>query len=405
VSLRWKISAVIALVSAVAAVALSLTVHITFARRQADEARRLQSDRLDLVLREYARTGTPAFGGALDDPGLPPELRTSVARGNRATFLDGDAIWAAAPAGSSVVSLKSSYQGRRTQLASLDRVLLLGSLAVVACGTGAGVLLGARLSSRLRRAAAAARQVADGEHGTRVGDAAGGRARDETADLARAVDAMASALQARLDAERRVTADIAHELRTPLTGLTTAAELLPPSRPAELVRDRVGVLRGLVEDVLEVARLDTAAERADLSDVALGEFTTRRVRALAPDAEVRVLADSIVTTDPRRLERILANVLANAARHGRAPVVVEIDGPAVIVRDHGPGFPRDLLRDGPSRFRKGDGERTTGHGLGLTIARGQASVLGGALTLANHPDGGAQVTLRLPAPGGPGSAE
>lgn len=108
-----------------------------------------------------------------------------------------------------------------------------------------------------------------------------------------------------------------------------------------------------------------------------------------------MLADSVVTTDPRRLERILANVLANALRHGAAPITVEVDGPVVIVRDHGPGFPPDVLRDGPSRFRKGPGDGTGGHGLGLTIAQGQAGVLDAGLTLANHPDGGALVTLRL----------
>ncbi|URN07888.1 HAMP domain-containing histidine kinase [Actinomadura madurae] len=295
-----------------------------------------------------------------------------------------------------MLSLASTYEGRRAQLASLDRVLLFGSLAVVACGTGAGVLIGARLSSRLRRAAAAARQVADGEHGTRVGDAVGDRARDETADLARAVDAMATALQARLDAERRVTADIAHELRTPLTGLTTAAELLPPSRPAELVRDRVGALRGLVEDVLEVARLDTATERADLSEVPLGAFTSRRVRVLAPGAEVTVRTDAVVATDPLRLERILTNVLANAIRHGAHPVHVEVDGPTITIRDHGPGFPDDLLQEGPTRFRKGSTETPGGHGLGLTIAKGQAAVLGATLTLTNPPHGGAQVAIHLP---------
>ncbi|MCP9951832.1 HAMP domain-containing histidine kinase [Actinomadura madurae] len=251
-----------------------------------------------------------------------------------------------------MLSLASTYEGRRAQLASLDRVLLFGSLAVVACGTGAGVLIGARLSSRLRRAAAAARQVADGEHGTRVGDAVGDRARDETADLARAVDAMATALQARLDAERRVTADIAHELRTPLTGLTTAAELLPPSRPAELVRDRVGALRGLVEDVLEVARLDTATERADLSEVPLGAFTSRRVRVLAPGAEVTVRTDAVVATDPLRLERILTNVLANATRHGAHPIEVEVDGPTITIRDHGPASPTTSSRRARPAFAR-----------------------------------------------------
>ena len=106
--------------------------------------------------------------------------------------------------------------------------------------------------------------------------------RDETDELARAVDAMADALQHRLEAERRVTADIAHELRTPVTGLVTAAELLPPGRPSELVRDRAQALRTLVEDVLEVARLDGAAERADLQEIALGEFVRRRVRGAGP---------------------------------------------------------------------------------------------------------------------------
>ena len=212
---------------------------------------------------------------------------------------------------------------------------------------------------------------------------------------------MADALQLRLEAERRVTADIAHELRTPVTGLVTAAELLPPGRPAELVRDRVHALRTLVEDVLEVARLDGAAEHAELHEVALGEFVRRRVPVLAPDAKVVVDEDAVVETDPRRLERILGNLLANAARHGEPLIEVVIDGPFVRVRDHGPGFPEALLREGPSRFRTGSQDRSgSGHGLGLTIAAGQARVLGARLTFRNAPPsdgGGAIAQLLLPA--------
>lgn len=208
--------------------------------------------------------------------------------------------------------------------------------------------------------------------------------RDETDDLARAVDAMAAALQQRLEAERRVTADIAHELRTPVTGLLTAAELLPPGRPTELVRDRAQAMRVLVEDVLEVARLDSASERAELQEIALGEFVARRVSTLMPDATVRIVADEIVATDPRRLERILGNLLANAARYGKPPLEVDVEGRVVRVRDHGPGFPEALLREGPSRFRTGSTDRAgVGHGLGLTIAAGQARVLGARLTFRN----------------------
>jgi signal transduction histidine kinase len=245
-------------------------------------------------------------------------------------------------------------------------------------------------------AAAAARRVADGDSSSRVGDAIGNRPKDEAADLARAVDAMADALRERLLAEQRVTADIAHELRTPVTGLVTAAELLPPSRPAELVRDRVRVLRALVEDILEVARLDTAAEQAELSEISLGDFVRRRVGGVTPTASVEVVDDVAVRTDPRRLERVLVNLLVNAGKHGAPPVVVTVDGPAVTIRDHGAGFSEELLRDGPSRFRTGSSERGGGHGLGLTIAVAQVRVLGGQLTFANAEDGGALVTLLLP---------
>jgi signal transduction histidine kinase len=195
---------------------------------------------------------------------------------------------------------------------------------------------------------------------------------------------MADTLRQRIEAERRVTADIAHELRTPVTGLLTAAELLPPGRPTELVLDRAKAMRTLVEDVLEVARLDGASERAELQDIMLGEFVARRVAAKDPAIEVRIVHESAVTTDPRRLERVLFNLLANAARHGKPPIEVSVEGRVIRVRDHGPGFPEDLLAEGPSRFRTGSKDRAgQGHGLGLTIAAGQARVLGARLTFRN----------------------
>ncbi len=132
------------------------------------------------------------------------------------------------------MSLHTGFTDRSTDiLKDLDQALVIGSIAAVLGGSALGVLIGGQLSRRLRKAAAAANQVAKGETDVRVRDAIGGVVRDETDDLARAVDAMTDALQQRLEAERRVTADIAHELRTPVTGLLTAAELLPPAaRPS-----------------------------------------------------------------------------------------------------------------------------------------------------------------------------
>ncbi|MFC8372699.1 two-component system sensor histidine kinase CseC [Streptomyces sp. NPDC057239] len=390
--LRWKLSAAIALVGALVAVALSLVVHNAARVSMLDNARDLADERIMIAQRNYELSGRLNFPNTkIDDPELPEELREKAEEGRRATYVadrPGGApdIWAAVPLKNGhVMSLHSGFTDRSSDiLKDLDQALVIGSIAVVLGGSALGVLIGGHLSRRLRKAATAANRVAKGETDVRVREAIGGVVRDETDDLASAVDAMADALRQRLEAERRVTADIAHELRTPVTGLLTAAELLPPGRPTELVLDRAKAMRTLVEDVLEVARLDSASERAELQDILLGEFVARRVAAKDPDVTVRVVHESEVTTDPRRLERVLLNLLANAARHGRPPIEVTVEGRVIRVRDHGPGFPEALLAEGPSRFRTGSADRAgRGHGLGLTIAAGQARVLGARLTFRN----------------------
>ncbi|MFE2878404.1 two-component system sensor histidine kinase CseC [Streptomyces roseus] len=388
--IRWKITLAIAAVGALVAVALSLVVHSAARVSMLESAREAQLANVNVIARFVEAGRKPVLGAKVNDPELPAALREKARSGRRGTYIQEShrgvpEVWAAVPLGNGqVLSLHNEFKESANMVRDLDRALVVGSISVVVAGAALGVLIGGQISRRLRKAAAAAQRVAHGDPDVRVRDAVGGVVRDETDDLARAVDAMADALQQRLEAERRVTADIAHELRTPVTGLLTAAELLPPGRPTELVRDRAQAMRVLVEDVLEVARLDSTSERAELQDVALGEFVSRRVTALMPEASVRVVADEIVSTDPRRLERILGNLLANAARYGQPPVQVDIEGRVVRVRDHGPGFPEALLREGPSRFRTGSTDRAgVGHGLGLTIAEGQARVLGARLTFRN----------------------
>lgn len=406
--LRWKVSLAIAGVGALVAVALSLVVHNAARVSMLDNSRDVMDERVQVAQRFYETTGRLMLRAKLDDPALPKQLRDAADIGLRATYLQdsGDGapeVWASVPLrNGKVLSIHTRFKDRFDILDDLDKALIVGSVSVVLGGCALGILVGGQLSRRLRKAATAARKLADGDPDVRVREAIGGRVRDETDDLARAVDGMAEALQDRLEAERRVTADIAHELRTPVTGLLTAAELLPPGRPTELVRDRAQAMRTLVEDVLEVARLDGFAERAEMQEIELGEFVLRRVRAAAPDATVKVVRDAYVSTDPRRLERILGNLLANAAKHGKAPFEVTVEGRVLRVRDHGPGFPEELLREGPSRFRTGSKDRAgKGHGLGLTIAAGQARVLGARLTFRNadptaEGDGGAVAVLWLP---------
>ncbi|WP_406400470.1 HAMP domain-containing histidine kinase [Streptomyces sp. NBC_00879] len=400
---RWKISIAIAGVGALIAVALSLVVHNAARVSMLDNARDVQMDRVDIARRWYetSKNKDPRFNSKINDPALPKSLQKLMREKRRGSYVDEGRgstpdIWAAVPlSNGDVLSLHSPFPRHSAAVMNdLDRALIIGSVSVVFGGCALGVLIGGQLSRRLRKAAAAARNVAQGNTDVRVRHAISGVVRDETDDLARAVDALTDALNERIEAERRVTADIAHELRTPVTGLLTAAELLPPGRPSELVRDRAQAMRTLVEDVLEVARLDSASERAELQEIALGEFVSRRITALNPDVVVRVVHESWVSTDPRRLERILLNLLTNAAKYGKPTVEVTVEGRVVRVRDHGPGYPEALLREGPSRFRTGASDRAgTGHGLGLTIAAGQARVLGARLTFRNAAPEGMQTPL------------
>ncbi|MGW4896723.1 sensor histidine kinase [Kitasatospora sp. NPDC004240] len=404
-TLRRQIATAVAAISVLVAVAVGLLVHQAMVRQHVDQARASALTALDTALGAYERVGDATGGGrhaALDDPALPAPLRSLAEQGRRGSLLaegpDGEAVWAAGPVRGGVLSVRVAFTQDRQAIGDLDRIILITVTASVFTTVLAGVLVADRISRRLRTAATAARTIATGRTDTRIGELVDGR--DEVADLAAAVDLMSRALHRRLEDEQRFTADVAHELRTPLTGLLMAAELLPPGRPTQLVHNRVKALCSLVEDLLEVSRLDADAERPDLSPVPLRRAVRRTVAQTGLDVHVETARTDAghppVRTDLRRLDRILANLLINADRHGDGRIHVGIDGLRITVRDHGPGFPDELLRDGPQRFRTGARERGRGHGLGLTIAQGHARVIGAVLTLANHPTGGAVATLRLP---------
>ncbi|MFD4767118.1 ATP-binding protein [Streptomyces niveus] len=420
-ALRWRISALVAAAACAVAAAVGVLVHEFSRDRELSQARESARVTLDRAAVTYTRTGeVQGSGAALDAPGLPGDLRDLVEQGRRGTEFTtgpaGPAMWAARPAGSRVLSVRVDLTTTMRDIGALDASIVVAGLITTAVVLPLGVLTAGRMSRRLRTAAGTARRIAAGDLDARI--AAGPRPRDEIADISTAVDTMAGALQKRLLGEQRFTADVAHELRTPLMGLVTAAELLPEGEAAGYVRDRVRVLGTLVEELLEISRLDAGAEHADMSPCPVGPLVREVVARSGPattvvgadDADGHTDGDAgaaTVRTDSRRLERILTNLVVNAHRHGRAPVVVTVsdDGRTVTVRDHGPGYPRTLLDDGPQRFRTGARERGTGHGLGLTIALGQAQVIGATLEFGHAPDGGALATLRLPAVPPPAGAD
>ncbi|MEX2985761.1 ATP-binding protein [Streptomyces sp. C36] len=394
--LRTKIGVAITATAALVAVLIGLVVHHRTAVNQLETARDGLDQRLVSAAEDHA-AGVDRPRVILNPYRLPAPLRRAAEQGKRATYLDRSGpepvLWAAMKVRDDIVVLKHSYLRQTRNLQGLDEDLWLAGGVGTALAGVVGVGLATVAGRRLNASARTAERIAGGDLVARLRPRGG---KDEIARLTHAVNTMADSLAARLQAEREVTANIAHELRTPVAGLVAAAELLPPGRPAEMVRERAQRVRSLVEDVLEVARLDGADERAETDVRALGELTRRAVRAAAGDgqetAEVRITGDCLVETDARRVERILANLVTNAFRHGAGPVVAEVDDGVIRVRDQGPGFPGHLLAGGPQRFRTGSG---AGLGLGLTIAQGQARVLGARLTFANLRDGGAEATLDL----------
>jgi two-component system sensor histidine kinase KdpD len=192
---------------------------------------------------------------------------------------------------------------------------------------------------------------------------------------------------------------------------------LPPDGDAEgrdllgSIRDESRRLGNLVGDLLELTRLRTGPLRPDSQWIPLEEavhaaldsleplLAGREVRTELPEEEV------LVHADPLLLERVLANLLENAAKFSPAGSPVEIAGSvdgreAVIeVRDRGPGIPPgEEERIFEKFYRSARDAGTEGHGLGLSICRAAAEALGGTVSAANREGGGSVFRVRLPLP-------
>ncbi|MEV6114758.1 HAMP domain-containing sensor histidine kinase [Streptomyces sp. NPDC052109] len=405
---RWagplavKAAAFITVMCCALAALLGVLVHVSVTNQTVGQARDLALARLADATQAYEAGDALLPNAGVDPEGLPASLRRLAAAGERGTMVsthDGrPTMWAAGPvAGNRALAVAVDYSQQSRTIAGLDNSILWSSGLAIGATVLVGVFAVTRVTRRLHSTARVARRISAGDLDARVDDPLAkdpSRPQDEVGAVAAALDSMASSLQSKLLSEQRFTADVAHELRTPLTGLHAAAELLPPGRPTELVRDRVAALRTLTEDLLEISRLDTGREKPAVDTEELGALARRVVRASGTDTEVRVLADARVETDRRRLERVLGNLVANAHKHGAPPVVLTVNGAVVTVRDHGAGYPEYLVAHGPQRFRTEGG--ATGHGLGLTIAVGQAEVLAARLFFGNAVDGGAVATLVLP---------
>jgi len=197
-----------------------------------------------------------------------------------------------------------------------------------------------------------------------------------------------------------------------LTALVGEASLLkehlddmPPEtrRPAQLLIADVARLRRLVEELMEISRLDSGREVVRSEQFDLTGLIDGLLRSRGWDGRVKVqLEPMAVDTDRRRVERIVGNLVGNALDHGQGQVWVRTgleDGrPFVQVTDDGKGIPAEDLPHIFERFYKADPSRTgQGSGLGLAIALENARLLGGDIEVWSQPGRGTRFTVRLPA--------
>jgi two-component system sensor histidine kinase MtrB len=300
------------------------------------------------------------------------------------------------------------------ELGQLRNILLSVLGGLVLLGGLVGAFLARGLLRPVARASVAAHSLAEGLLDTRLPV----ESADEFGAWAASFNEMAEALEAKITAlseaqarERRFTSDVSHELRTPLTALVAEASLLgehlgqmpeQARRPAELLVNDVARLRDLVEDLMEISRLDAGEARVRKEPVDVGSLVRTAVRSRRWDDRVRLEHDDIVvSTDPRRLERIVANLVGNALEHAGRDVAVRVgkDGVAAFVEvtDQGPGIAPERLPHVFERFYKADSSRAgPGSGLGLAIALENARLLGGDVEVWSEVGRGTRFTLRLP---------
>jgi len=307
-----------------------------------------------------------------------------------------------------------SQRSIQSDLSELRNILGIAWLCVLAASALTGRALARRTLTPVIDASHAARSLAEGLLDTRLPV----ETSDEFGVLATSFNEMADELQAKIvqlseahAREKRFTSDVSHELRTPVAALATAASLLnkhldavspPARRPAELMVGDAMRLRLLIDELMEIARIDSGAPVVTTESVDLRLCLEEILRAHGWESEISLNSDSTtMTTDVRRLRRIVVNLIDNALKHGAQPIEVSATHHAgwvsIDVSDAGKGIPQQDLPHIFDRFYKGDPSRSSsGSGLGLAIAAENARMVGGRIDVIAKTNHGTRFSLRLP---------
>jgi signal transduction histidine kinase len=379
--------------------------------------------------------GTPSLAAL---PIALPHERGPIVRGTAELEGIGPVVYAAAPlvgsrvgpgGGASLVLVRRDTASSQA-LGDLLRALAIAAVVLVVIGVPLAVWLSRSVARPLGRLAAATGVVARGD----IPVVLPTDGPSEVAEATAAFNAMAAEVARGREAQRQLIADVRHDLRTPLTVIGGFAEALrdgtargpDAGRAADAIADEAGRLERMLGDLGALADLERGGRPLE-HDVLDGARVVReaadRFRAAA-SARGRAVSVDVASAplplvgDRVAVDRILANLVANAISHARAQLWLEAKpvaptdppvggsggwsgrpGVVLAVRDDGGGIPPDALPRIFDRFYRADPSRSgPGSGLGLAIVAELAVAQGGRAFAESRPGAGARVGVVLPAP-------
>jgi signal transduction histidine kinase len=299
---------------------------------------------------------------------------------------------------------------RRVQTPFPAGIWVVATVTLLIAGAVAADL-GRRLTRPLREAQAATRRIAGGDLATRVPTNPGDG--EELAGLSESINAMAAGLERSRGLERQFLLSVSHDLRTPLTSIRGYAEALAdgrapdPGHAAGIILSEARRLERLVQDLLELAKLDARRFSLDVRSTNVAEVVADTVEGFRPAADDAGVALTVRTdalhaaADPDRLAQVTANLIENGLKYARSAIDVSVaaavDSVEIAVQDDGPGIRPDELANVFEPFYRSarTPSREVGTGLGLAIVHELVEAMGG--TVRAESVGGTRVTVRLPA--------
>ncbi|MBI4884662.1 MAG: HAMP domain-containing histidine kinase [Actinobacteria bacterium] len=211
------------------------------------------------------------------------------------------------------------------------RLFVWAAIATILLGLLAAYLLGNRLTKPIREASLATQRIAAGELGTRLHEPTV-RHHDELAELSRSINGMASSLERARVLEQQFLLSVSHDLRTPLTSIKGYADAIDdgkvdPRRAATVIRTESRRLERLVADLLDLAKLQSRSfslRMVTLDLSAAVHTATDAAAATMPQISFHPVTTGplIVLGDPDRIAQVLANLVENAAKYARRTVLV-----------------------------------------------------------------------------------